>query len=243
MTIAERVVYEKLHGRGSAPAPREPEPKTLDDLRRRVDSQVEDLHAQQTELAERRVRLEAERRRMDGLRREISTPNEDAPLSNAPSGEQFCVSPAYALKRFFLDWTPTGRSSRAEVWWVVLFIQIPITIVSCVLAGAAAIAWMLGQESAVCDIGLLMLVGILSLVLGWPTACLEGRRLHDLGCSAVWGMLLVLVPLAVGAVAWFHGVNPLLSLLDVVVFVATIIVNVTPSQRCRNPYGDVPHVR
>ena len=36
------------------------------------------------------------------------------------SEHQVCVSPLQALKWFFTRWTFEGRSSRSEIWWVIL---------------------------------------------------------------------------------------------------------------------------
>ena len=50
MTVAERMVYERLHGRGSAPHPTPPEPDSFEEHRERVETQLQDLEQQQAEI-------------------------------------------------------------------------------------------------------------------------------------------------------------------------------------------------
>ena len=76
-----------------------------------------------------------------------------------------------------------GRSRRSEYWWVFLFNM----IVSSVLTAA-----------------LPEIAGIWSLAIAIPSLALAVRRLHDIGKSG-WWYLLILVPLVGGIILliWF----------------------------------------
>ena len=90
------------------------------------------------------------------------------------------MSPATAVKtclRKYVDFS--GRASRSEFWWFVLFY---------VLAGAVAF----GVDAAARTPGIIYLVVVLGLVL--PGLSAEFRRLHDTGRSG-WWILISLVPL------------------------------------------------
>lgn len=237
VTVAERMVYERLHGRGSAPQPTQPEPDTFEEHRERVETQLQDLEQQQAEIEARRVRVEAERRQIDSLRRDVAEAEREyqtgsgsrtaARLPTRGSGVQKCVTPWFALKRFFTDWMPAGRSSRSEVWWVILFVQFPMLIL----------------EHAVGNSDLIMLVGIIELILLWPMLCLEGRRFHDIGYRACWGMLLVLLRLGGATMNEVHGGASSWALWGGVAGFILLLANVAQSQPSYNRYGSVPNIQ
>lgn len=89
-----------------------------------------------------------------------------------------------AIKLFFQNFTNfSGRSRRSEYWWVCLFNMIVSTIIGLILPD---ISW------------------IWTVVMFVPTLALCLRRLHDIGKSG-WWYLLVFVPLVGGIimVIWF----------------------------------------
>jgi len=242
MTVAERIVYERIHGRGSAPAPQPHDPETIEGLRADVDSRMQDLTQQQIDVEARRLRVEEEERQINNLQQSMAEA-ECSPVSNSSlgqnsashrqsgqmhrtsSGIQRCVTPVYAIKRFFTDWMPEDRSSRSEVWWVWLFVQLPLLML----------------EQVVGNSELLILVGIIELILVWPLACLEGRRFHDLGHKACWGMGLVILRVGCAALCEVYGKGTGWALLGGIAGFILLLANVAQSQPHGNRYGQVPN--
>lgn len=89
------------------------------------------------------------------------------------------------LKAFKQYATFSGRAQRAEYWYFVLFYSIGIIVLS-FLDG------MLGLYSVEVGIGLLGGVFILLHIL--PSLAVSVRRLHDIGRTG-WWYLLVIIPL------------------------------------------------
>lgn len=92
---------------------------------------------------------------------------------------QVCVSPLQALIWFFTRWTFDGRSSRSEVWWVILFVRIPVLLISLFVWGAV-------QSPFTVYLGLILFV---------PTMFLQVRRFHDIERSVGWLYALYIVDL------------------------------------------------
>ncbi|WP_258073488.1 DUF805 domain-containing protein [Arthrobacter sp. 08Y14] len=108
-----------------------------------------------------------------------------------------------ALQRFFKKYaTFSGRASRSEYWWVMLFNGV-ITGLLAFWAFSALVAsidpWTneLTGSSYILPYALLSLYGLAVLV---PGLALLVRRLHDGGFSA-WFLLLGLIPFA-GSIAF-----------------------------------------
>ena len=73
-----------------------------------------------------------------------------------------------------------GRSSRAEVWWFVLFIWVATVIL-------IIVDMLTGTYNAVAQRGLLSgLFGLATLI---PSITLGARRLHDINRSGWWQLL------------------------------------------------------
>lgn len=87
----------------------------------------------------------------------------------------------------------SGRARRSEFWFFVLFSMI-VNIVLALLDAA-----LFGDADAV-----LSLVGSLALLL--PSLAVGARRLHDVGRSG-WWMLIVLVPLVGVIILLIWNVN------------------------------------
>ena len=83
----------------------------------------------------------------------------------------------------------TGRASRSEYWWWVLFTFIVGVIVGIVFGDGTA-----GT----------IISGLVSLALFLPGLGLGVRRLHDIGRSG-WAILLALIPIvgAIILIIWF----------------------------------------
>jgi uncharacterized membrane protein YhaH (DUF805 family) len=114
------------------------------------------------------------------------------------------------LMNNYANWD--GRASRSEYWWFFLFvfilqlIALPIDII------------VLGYD--IMDPGAIQIVGVIAgIAFFFPSLCVGIRRLHDLGKSG-WWLLIVLIPL-LGAVVFF-------------VFMAT------EGEQQPNQYGNVP---
>jgi uncharacterized membrane protein YhaH (DUF805 family) len=99
--------------------------------------------------------------------------------------------------------TFTGRASRAEFWhWVVVFVL--LTIITRIVDGALFASSM--QEAFyVHDNRPLTSITILALLI--PNIALAVRRLHDIGRSG-WWMLLMLIPLIGPLVLLYWYVQP-----------------------------------
>ena len=82
----------------------------------------------------------------------------------------------------------TGRSSRSEVWWWILFSLI-VNVIAAILDGAGGS-------------GLFTIITFFGMVI--PSLAVQVRRMHDLDKSG-WWLLITLIPLigAIIALVWF----------------------------------------
>lgn len=121
---------------------------------------------------------------------------DDRPLPGASFAE--------AVIRFFRRYAVfSGRASRSELWWVMLFQSLvgllwSALLLFAVLAGGTAETGSspLGTGSTWADVGIavvLILVGVYTLATFVPSVALRTRRLHDAGLSG-WFQLLSLIP-------------------------------------------------
>ncbi len=96
----------------------------------------------------------------------------------------------------------SGRASRSEYWWFMLFLQI-VPIVGYVLV-FAYISVALGEEGATMSfetlMNLLTLPGLVTLAFLLPALSVSVRRLHDTGKSG-WMLLITLIP-CIGLILW-----------------------------------------
>lgn len=128
-------------------------------------------------------------------------PYASAPVATMPNGEVPLDQPLHgasfsqAIKRFFKKYaTFSGRASRSEYWWVVLFNAIIVTVLYAFMIGLG----IAGADPYTGEPGigmlfpglLLMLYGLATIV---PTIAITVRRLHDANFSGLL-YLLVLVP-------------------------------------------------
>ena len=96
-----------------------------------------------------------------------------------PDAVKTCVKEKYA--------TFSGRASRSEYWYYVLFYVILYTIT--MVIDSALFPAPIGAESAMHPIST-----ILSLILMLPSLAVTARRLHDINRSG-WFQLLVFIPI------------------------------------------------
>lgn len=106
---------------------------------------------------------------------------------------QYQVPFGEAIKRAFSNYCRfSGRASRSEYWWWFLFTIIVSTALNYIflLVSSASTA--------------LLISGIVSLALLLPTIGLYFRRLHDIGKSG-WWWLLLFIPIigSIILIIWF----------------------------------------
>ena len=96
----------------------------------------------------------------------------------------------------------SGRASRSEYWWFMLFLQI-VPIVGYVFV-FAYISVALGEEGATMSfetlMNLLSLPSLVTLAFLLPALSVSVRRLHDTGKSG-WMLLITLIP-CIGLILW-----------------------------------------
>ncbi len=106
---------------------------------------------------------------------------------------QYQVSFGDAISRAFNKYCCfTGRASRSEFWWWILFTFILSGVVNFVTS-------LFAQQETVFTVSM-----ILSLILFLPNLGLWFRRLHDIGKSG-WWWLLALIPIIgiIVLIVWF----------------------------------------
>lgn len=89
--------------------------------------------------------------------------------------------------------TFSGRAKRSEYWWFYLFTVLMSWGAS--LAGAATF----GPGEPAAD----MLSGVLSLVFLIPTLAAGSRRLHDIGKSGWWQLLIITIIGIIVLIVWW----------------------------------------
>jgi len=100
-----------------------------------------------------------------------------------------------AIKRFFAKYaTFSGRASRGEYWWVVLF-NFVVYVVLLALSGASG-ALGASENGSMSPLATVIssIFGLYYLTAIVPSLALAWRRLHDTGHSG-WNYLFSLIPL------------------------------------------------
>lgn len=156
--------------------------------------------------------------------------------SAAVVGKQQMVSMGEAFKRFWVNWSLNGRSSRSEVWFVTLaffLIWVPVTFIFTFLNATKM---------------LLLLQILWGLVTFWPGFALLVRRLHDIGRSA-----MVAIVFESGYILWTIYVNIFGDPVGLFAVILTLVMGplsivilcymLRRSQPHENRYGPVPNVR
>ena len=133
-------------------------------------------------------------------------------MGAATIGQQQKVSMGEAFKRFWTNWSLMGRASLSEYWFAMLANFILATLIGIIISLIVPIAPTLVE----------VIDSIFSLIVVWPSIAISVRRLHDVGKSG-WFYLLILLPFIGGLILlWFDS---------------------RPSQPYENKYGPVPNVR
>jgi uncharacterized membrane protein YhaH (DUF805 family) len=94
----------------------------------------------------------------------------------------------------------SGRARRAEFWWFTLFIFIASLIIG--LVDGAIFGMGRGMGGGFQPLG-----AIFSLATVLPQICVAGRRLHDIGRSA-WWLLIIFIPIIGWLVLLWWYVQP-----------------------------------
>lgn len=106
-----------------------------------------------------------------------------------------------ALSKFS---TFSGRATRPEFWWWVLFVFIVMSVTR--LVDGAIVAPLLGFHRFEGIAGQ-PLSAIVSLAILLPSLAVGARRLHDIGRTA-WWLLLHFIPIAGSIVLLVFAVQP-----------------------------------
>lgn len=117
----------------------------------------------------------------------------------------------------------SGRASRSEYWYFVLFstiISIILTIIDVAMGSGSAESTMGGADAEMAaNVSMGLLGGIYSLAVFLPSLAVAVRRLHDTDHSG-WWMFIALIPL-----------------IGVIVLLIFMVKDSTPSE---NEYGSNP---
>lgn len=148
---------------------------------------------------------------------------------------QYIVSFPEAVKRAFTKYCCfRGRASRSEYWWFNLFNFIVMCIIYLLFG--------LGSNTS-------QLAGtIYGLAVLLPSLGLSFRRLHDIGLSGWWMIILLGVMYALLTVGFVGIINHSMATSGIcfmgvlACYAAVIIMTVLPSQPRENKYGPVPNV-
>ncbi len=130
-----------------------------------------------------------------------------------------------------------GRASRAEYWWLVLFIHICLTT-------AIFLDRQFGtqfefttydipepwEQNAAYTLGVGYIYVLVGLALFLPQLGVSIRRLHDRNMSGWWLMPLILIP-------------PLIPSIAPLVIIVALIIFVLPGTKGENRFGSVPALR
>jgi uncharacterized membrane protein YhaH (DUF805 family) len=122
--------------------------------------------------------------------------------------------------------SPRGRTGQRFYW---LMGVVPL-IVAGFLVGFVAASLRIPRDN------LFMLMGILSPVALWIYICVGARRLHDIGVSGWWMILVLVAPLTVSYALPEH-------LAQLPALLAMIVLGVLPGVTGDNQFGRDPRAR
>jgi uncharacterized membrane protein YhaH (DUF805 family) len=138
-----------------------------------------------------------------------------------------------AIKSFFVKFlTFSGRASRSEFWYAMLFCG----LVSAGLGGLEELACALNGWSRTAEAPLLATLFDLAITI--PSMAVGVRRLHDIGRSGWWYLLLIIAPfglILIGALSYID----LLFLIALIAAPVPIVILIIWWCKGREPY-DTP---
>ncbi|MGI3169174.1 DUF805 domain-containing protein [Pseudooceanicola sp. C21-150M6] len=158
--------------------------------------------------------------------------------------------------------TFSGRASRPEYWWFVLFLiagGIATSILDSILFGTGTVETGPGAISAKSENG--PISGLFSLATLLPILAAGWRRMHDTGRSGLYLLYPLIVIVGMGTFASmagatsavmsgdfgaaFAGLTGIVMLLSMLVFIISPLIVIwwltRPSQPGPNTYGPNPH--
>ena len=110
-----------------------------------------------------------------------------------------------AVKAYFLKWNDfRTRSSRSEYWWATLFVALASYPVGGVIGGLIGFTFALAgfSESAML-IALLIAMLPVQLFIITASTCLVIRRLHDVGRSGWWYLIIFTIIGMIPLLIWY----------------------------------------
>lgn len=109
-----------------------------------------------------------------------------------------------AIKTCFSKFATTnGRAQRSEYWWWTLFSSL-VGAGLFITLGAVLASESSGSSEDLESVFIVYLFAVLAYVVVFaiPSLAVLGRRLHDIGWSA-WWILLIFVPFSIGSLILF----------------------------------------
>lgn len=166
--------------------------------------------------------------------------------------------------------TFSGRASRSEYWWFVLFVLLGNAVLSAVDAAifgpnvtTETVSNAAGDTRTITRTGNGPLVSIFGLATLLPGLAAGWRRMHDTGRSGLYLLYPLIVMVGIGTFAAFTGavdgllpgaegeITPFQGLAGLVLVLASIVFLISPllvlwwltrpSQPGSNEYGPNPH--
>ena len=149
---------------------------------------------------------------------------------------------AQAIKTCFNRYaTFTGRATRSEYWWWILFCFLSI-IAICIIAALIGVATAGRRGVGLFGFFFLLPFIIFCIVILVPSWAVLFRRLHDAGHPGYW-ILLYLVPYVISLFAALVGSQIMSMLFGFLSFAGSIVLLVfvlQPSQPYDNQFGPCP---
>jgi len=141
-----------------------------------------------------------------------------------------------AIKSYFKNWKKfSGRSSRSEFWWAILFANI-------IIYSSLLILTIISDDNS----GFLALVSILlsglSIFLALASSALSVRRLHDINKSGQIYMIYVAFVLisALPSNQKNYETSFIFSIIQIIFSIVLIVLYCLPGKSEDNKYGPNP---
>lgn len=143
-----------------------------------------------------------------------------------------------AIKRFFVKYSDCdGTATRAEYWWVQLFIQLSLVCIGIMLLVGHMISHYLGIMVAV-----MAFIFFIAMIV--PSIMLSIRRMHDIGLSGWWFFCInipasILARISSTADSINNGGFGALSTFSFCLFLISLVLLCQPSVLENNKYREI----